>query len=195
MLCFVARALNIIPLTLIANLWRRDKISIRETIMLWFTGLRGAIAFALALHTIGVTPNSNQIVTTTLVIVIFTVWVIGGLSYPMLKLLKLDSQYQLSGSTQKSTALLLVNKGIHEVTEPVPVERIVHDDQISEQQHQEQVVLGHRKVDTWVKRLNRNVLVPFFRRKGTGSQTLRELLFSGGIADHMVRTLQLTLTT
>lgn len=177
MLCFVGRILNIIPLTLIANIWRKEKFSIRETIMLTFTGLRGAIAFALALHTIGITPNANEIVTATLVIVIFTVWVIGGLSYPMLKLLKLDKQTQEETGNSSKT-LLLINKGANN-------DRFVHEDQLSENLH-EPAVIG-RAGDSWVKRINKRFIVPFFRRKGANSHTLRDLLFTGAIADHMVR--------
>eukprot|EP00164_Ancoracysta_twista_P001144 GFYU01001500.1.p1 GENE.GFYU01001500.1~~GFYU01001500.1.p1 ORF type:complete len:409 (+),score=85.61 GFYU01001500.1:149-1375(+) len=46
---FVARAANIFPMSFLANLGRKKKITFRMQILMWFSGLRGAIAFALAL--------------------------------------------------------------------------------------------------------------------------------------------------
>ena len=39
--CFIARAVNIFPLSLIANLFRKKAISYKMQIMIWFAGLRG----------------------------------------------------------------------------------------------------------------------------------------------------------
>jgi hypothetical protein len=44
----VARALNIFPFSAIANIGRTHKISLRMQVVIWFGGLRGAIAFSLA---------------------------------------------------------------------------------------------------------------------------------------------------
>ena len=44
-LCFVSRALNVFPIAIVYDLCRRKKtIRIRHMVMLWFAGLRGAIA-------------------------------------------------------------------------------------------------------------------------------------------------------
>jgi NhaP-type Na+/H+ or K+/H+ antiporter len=40
--------LNIVPLSLIVNQFRTTKISFTMQFVLWFAGLRGIIAFALA---------------------------------------------------------------------------------------------------------------------------------------------------
>jgi NhaP-type Na+/H+ or K+/H+ antiporter len=48
---FVARALNIFPLTLLANALRRGRkhsISLPMAVVMWFSGMRGALSFALA---------------------------------------------------------------------------------------------------------------------------------------------------
>ncbi len=45
--CLIARFANIFPLSLIANLFRKRKIPFAMQIVMWFAGLRGAIAFAL----------------------------------------------------------------------------------------------------------------------------------------------------
>jgi sodium/hydrogen exchanger 8 len=48
--CLIGRAINIFPLTFIANLCRdkSNKIPAKMSVVLWFAGLRGAIAFALS---------------------------------------------------------------------------------------------------------------------------------------------------
>jgi solute carrier family 9 (sodium/hydrogen exchanger), member 8 len=59
--CLIARALNIFPLSLLANCCRRkgeNRISLKMQCVLWFAGLRGAIAFALSMNMPG--PNSDS---------------------------------------------------------------------------------------------------------------------------------------
>jgi solute carrier family 9 (sodium/hydrogen exchanger), member 8 len=45
--CLIARIFNIFPLSFIANLGRKQSIPWRMQVVMWFAGLRGAIAFAL----------------------------------------------------------------------------------------------------------------------------------------------------
>jgi len=52
---------------------------------MWFGGLRGAMAFALSLNV--PTPAQRAILTTTLIIVLFTVLVLGGATIPLLEFL------------------------------------------------------------------------------------------------------------
>jgi len=88
-LCFVGRAFNIFPLSLIANIRRKNKISFKMQVMLWFAGMRGAIAFALAMNL--KTPNSPVLITTTLFIVLFTTIILGGATAPLVRKLQLVS--------------------------------------------------------------------------------------------------------
>mmetsp|Transcript_58111 Transcript_58111/g.123246 ORF Transcript_58111/g.123246 Transcript_58111/m.123246 type:complete len:566 (-) Transcript_58111:5-1702(-) len=77
--CFIARALNIFPLSWVANCCRRhgdNKISCKLQCVLWFAGLRGAIAFALSMNMPG--PNSDSYAAATLFICMFTTVVCGG---------------------------------------------------------------------------------------------------------------------
>lgn len=77
--CFIARALNIFPISWLANCCRRkgeNKISCKMQCVLWFAGLRGAIAFALSMNMPG--PNSDSYAATTLFICMFTTVVCGG---------------------------------------------------------------------------------------------------------------------
>merc|ERR1712176_868628 len=86
--CFIGRFLNIFPLSCLANYCRgrndqddgiqttdmndgaNRRIPFEMQIVLWFAGLRGAIAFALAMNMPG--PNREVYATATLFICIFT---------------------------------------------------------------------------------------------------------------------------
>ncbi|CAH2247061.1 sodium hydrogen exchanger 9 [Pelobates cultripes] len=85
---FVARACNIYPLTFFLNLGRKKKIPRNFQHMMMFSGLRGAIAFALAIRDTDSQPK-QMMFTTTLLIVFFTVWVFGGGTTPMLTWLQI----------------------------------------------------------------------------------------------------------
>ncbi len=51
------------------------------------SGLRGAIAFALSLHLEFENETRHVLVTSTLMIVLFTVLVLGGSTMPMMKVI------------------------------------------------------------------------------------------------------------
>ncbi|XP_059849713.1 sodium/hydrogen exchanger 9-like [Hypanus sabinus] len=85
---FVARACNIYPLTLLLNLRRKRRIPWNFQHMMMFSGLRGAIAFALAIRDTDSKPK-QMMFTTTLMIVFFTVWVFGGGTTQMLTWLRI----------------------------------------------------------------------------------------------------------
>ncbi|XP_014733368.1 PREDICTED: sodium/hydrogen exchanger 9 isoform X2 [Sturnus vulgaris] len=80
---FVARASNIYPLSFLLNLGRKQKIPRNFQHMMMFSGLRGAIAFALAIRDTNSQPK-QMVFTTALLIVLFTVCVLGGCTTPML---------------------------------------------------------------------------------------------------------------
>ncbi|NXU55721.1 SL9A9 protein, partial [Turnix velox] len=84
----VARACNIYPLSFLLNLGRKQKIPRNFQHMMMFSGLRGAIAFALAIRDTESQPK-QMMFTTTLLIVFFTVWVFGGGTTPMLTWLQI----------------------------------------------------------------------------------------------------------
>uniref|UniRef100_A0A3Q2V796 Sodium/hydrogen exchanger n=1 Tax=Haplochromis burtoni TaxID=8153 RepID=A0A3Q2V796_HAPBU len=92
---FIGRALNIYPLSFLLNLGRRHKIKGNFQHMMMFAGLRGAMAFALAIRDTA-TYARQMMFTTTLLIVFFTVWVFGGGTTPMLSWLhiRLENQSQ-----------------------------------------------------------------------------------------------------
>lgn len=79
----VGRALNIYPLAFLLNLGRKSKITWNLQNMLFLSGLRGAIAFALAIRNT-LTDARQMILTTTLVIVMVTVVICGGSTLSLL---------------------------------------------------------------------------------------------------------------
>lgn len=82
--CLVARAMNIFPLSWLANRCRQGRyvITAKMQMVLWFAGLRGAIAFALSENMPG--PHKEVYATATLSICIFTTVFCGGMTERML---------------------------------------------------------------------------------------------------------------
>ena len=79
----VGRAMNIYPLSFLLNLGRKSKITSGLQHMLFLSGLRGAIAFALSINNTLVTSR-QVILSTTLLIVVVTVIVCGGSTMSLL---------------------------------------------------------------------------------------------------------------
>lgn len=73
MACLLARLLNIFPLCALANFRRKEKIQANYMIVMWFAGLRGAIALALALNVHSPNEKHTSVIqSTTLFTVMFT---------------------------------------------------------------------------------------------------------------------------
>mmetsp|Transcript_8118 Transcript_8118/g.19194 ORF Transcript_8118/g.19194 Transcript_8118/m.19194 type:complete len:344 (-) Transcript_8118:132-1163(-) len=98
-LILVGRALNIFPLSFLINRQHKDsavRLSHKEQFIMWFSGLRGAIAFSLVLnlqsHSLTALSQDTKsvLVTTTLVVVLLTVFLFGGGTAPLLELLLLE---------------------------------------------------------------------------------------------------------
>lgn len=108
-LILVGRAANIFPLTGLLNVFRSVKISIRMQCIMCYSGLRGAVAFALAenLREYFHPDVTGYIVTTTLVIVLFTIVILGGSTLPLLKFLKADKGTKLTLSKTEEQGITL----------------------------------------------------------------------------------------
>lgn len=91
--CLIGRALNVFPVTRQINRWRKPaaRVPQNHAWMLFVSGLRGAIAFALAsstIHDLG--EKSGRVIrTATLMIIIFTVLVVGGACHELVDRLDL----------------------------------------------------------------------------------------------------------
>ncbi|KAJ6249921.1 hypothetical protein M0813_16604 [Anaeramoeba flamelloides] len=104
--CLIARALHIFPLSALNNKLKSKKNQLpkKYQFVMWFAGLRGAIAFCLSLYVHH--EKGHIIMTTTLSVVFFTVFVFGGLTQPLLKKLDLvgkDEEPPKSKSTKNKT--------------------------------------------------------------------------------------------
>uniref|UniRef100_A0A096MI91 Sodium/hydrogen exchanger n=1 Tax=Poecilia formosa TaxID=48698 RepID=A0A096MI91_POEFO len=85
---FISRACNIYPLSFLINLGRTKKISRNFQHFMVFAGLRGAVSFSLAVRDTS-TEARRTILTTTLLLIGFTVWVLGAAADPLLSHLDL----------------------------------------------------------------------------------------------------------
>ncbi|XP_049913134.1 sodium/hydrogen exchanger 9-like [Epinephelus moara] len=85
---FISRACNIYPLSFLLNLGRTAKIPCAFQHFMVFAGFRGAVAFSLAVKDTS-TDVKRTILTTTLLLVGFTVWVLGTAADPTLRRLNI----------------------------------------------------------------------------------------------------------
>ncbi|TNN27738.1 Sodium/hydrogen exchanger 8 [Liparis tanakae] len=90
-LVLLGRAVNIFPLTFLLNFFRDHKITPKMTFVMWFSGLRGAIPYALSLH-LNLEPiEKRQLIgTTTIIIVLFTILLMGGGTMPLIRLMDIE---------------------------------------------------------------------------------------------------------
>lgn len=84
-LCFIGRILNIVPLLSLYNLCAAPerKVSYKHMIVMIHAGLRGAIAFALALKF--PSQHIHVVINTTMWVILFTIFVMGGSCVSMLQ--------------------------------------------------------------------------------------------------------------
>ncbi|RLN49069.1 hypothetical protein BBJ29_007821 [Phytophthora kernoviae] len=98
--CLVARFMNIFPLLSLCNCLRSppNRIPVKYMSVIWFAGLRGSMAFALAKNWsyVGLHGASHRrlIESTTLVVILITTIVVGGLTGPFLSSLRLTGKYK-----------------------------------------------------------------------------------------------------
>ncbi|CAD1468622.1 unnamed protein product, partial [Heterotrigona itama] len=99
-LCLIGRAANIFPLAFLVNRFREHQITRKMMFIMWFSGLRGAISYALSLHLDFSDETRHVIITTTLIIVLFTTLIFGGSTMPLLKFLRAEKK-QKNNSRRK----------------------------------------------------------------------------------------------
>ena len=94
LLCLVSRAIHVYPLswllnerTTVCNMRNIRRIKTNEMHMVAFSGLRGAIAYALSVNFPG--DNAKYVRSTTTIVVMLSVLILGGATEPMLRYLKI----------------------------------------------------------------------------------------------------------
>lgn len=93
-LCIIVRFISVFTLTYVANNWfhRVRMINFQEQIVMSCGGLRGAIAFSLSISiSKSDVKYARLFVSTTLFVIIFTVFVLGSITKPIVKLLKVST--------------------------------------------------------------------------------------------------------
>uniref|UniRef100_F1KZZ2 Sodium/hydrogen exchanger 6 n=1 Tax=Ascaris suum TaxID=6253 RepID=F1KZZ2_ASCSU len=100
----VARAVHIYPICAMLNIHRNPQIPRNYQHMLLFSGLRGAMAFALAYRNTA-TDNRQVMATTTSMVVILTVFLNGGLTSWMIDRLKIKHGSEARDESQMQIAM------------------------------------------------------------------------------------------
>ncbi|XP_018652696.1 putative sodium/hydrogen exchanger [Schistosoma mansoni] len=132
-LCLLSRTIVIFCITAIVNYVNIDetKITISQQIILIYGGLRGAVAFALAvlipedIFPMNGIYHKNIIVTTTLFIILFTVGFMGITIKPLMKLLKIPEQMMTMNMNKKQYRKISMN------TNDILFDQLSHNNQFS----------------------------------------------------------------
>lgn len=162
-LVLLGRAFNIFPLSFIANFFREHKITRKNQFIMWFSGLRGAIAFALCLHLEFSTEKKFVLVTNTLIVVLFTTICLGGATMPLMKLLDATDKTKKKKKSGKEVSLSKTK----EMGETVDTD---HLSELTEEEYEIHYIKPHQK---GFLKFDAKYLVPFFTRRFT-KQEVRE---------------------
>ncbi|XP_067002933.2 probable Na(+)/H(+) antiporter nhx-9 [Anabrus simplex] len=87
LLCLLCRFIGVLVLTAIANVYRVKKIDFQEQFIMGYGGLRGAVAFSLAVMLDSHLIPRQIFITTTLIVILFTVFIQGATIKPLVHLL------------------------------------------------------------------------------------------------------------
>ncbi|KAL5021976.1 hypothetical protein ScPMuIL_001131 [Solemya velum] len=155
-LILIGRAVNIFPLSFILNYFREHKITRKMQFIMWFSGLRGAVSFALSLHLEIASAKRSVVVTTTLILVLFTIMFLGGATMPLMKLLKAETKVK----KKKSGREVSLSK-TKEMGEAVDSE---HLSELTEEEYEINFVKPHLK---GFLKIDVKYLIPFFTRRFT----------------------------
>lgn len=98
--CILARAIGVFLPSLAVGICSgfKTNISLKQLTLIWFSGsIRGAIAFALSLQiNPSLSPNSGLLVSSTLIVVLFTTLLFGGLMPLFTKIIGLRKEQRPS---------------------------------------------------------------------------------------------------
>ncbi|RUS80101.1 hypothetical protein EGW08_012147 [Elysia chlorotica] len=163
-LILVGRAANIFPLSFLVNFFREHKITRKNQFIMWFSGLRGAVAFALSLH-MGLEDQEKQyvLVTTSLILVLFTIVFLGGSTMPLLKFLQ---------SSDKKYKKKKKHDGEVSMSKTKEMGDAIDSEHLSELTEEDESHIIRHHVKGFIK-LDARYLIPFFTKRFT-QQEMRE---------------------
>ncbi|XP_055043323.1 sodium/hydrogen exchanger 8 [Misgurnus anguillicaudatus] len=162
-LILVGRAVNIFPLSFLLNFFRDHKITPKMMFIMWFSGLRGAIPYALSLH-LGLEPiEKRQLIgTTTIVIVLFTILLLGGGTMPLIRIMDIEES-QSRRKNKKDVTLSKTEKMGNTIESE-------HLSELTEEEYEAQIF--HRQDLKGFLWLDAKYLNPFFTRRLTQEDLL-----------------------
>ncbi|XP_067623818.1 sodium/hydrogen exchanger 8 [Eurosta solidaginis] len=182
-LCLIGRACNIFPLAFLVNKFREHKITNKMQFIMWFSGLRGAISYALSLHLD--LPNDETrrvLITTTLIIVLFTTLFFGGSTMPLLKYLKPGKKRHVRTGRRTTSSTTSTRRGgaarSRKRTKSISLSKTrewgqaIDSEHLSELTEEEDVSFAQTRVGGF-GRIDRKFFIPFFTRR-FNSQELHE---------------------
>uniref|UniRef100_A0A4W5RB21 Sodium/hydrogen exchanger n=1 Tax=Hucho hucho TaxID=62062 RepID=A0A4W5RB21_9TELE len=161
-LVLVGRAVNIFPLSYLLNFFRDHKITPKMMFIMWFSGLRGAIPYALSLH-LGLEPiEKRQLIgTTTIIIVLFTILLLGSGTMPLIRIM--DNEESQSRRKSKKDINLSKTEKMGNALE------LEHLSELTEEEYEAQIYQRRDlKGFMW---LDAKYLNPFFTRRLTQEVT------------------------
>ncbi|CAH1180150.1 unnamed protein product [Phaedon cochleariae] len=159
-LSLIGRACNIFPLAVLVNRFREHQITKKMMFIMWFSGLRGAISYALSLHLNFSDETRHVIITTTLIIVLVTTLFFGGSTMPLLKFMQ---------ATKNPSRRLKKRKKDREVT----LSKTREWGQALDSEHLSETTEGEMEVSFISNRIkgfakyDLKYLIPFFTRRFT----------------------------
>ncbi|KAM7411748.1 hypothetical protein PAMA_021633 [Pampus argenteus] len=162
-LVLLGRAVNIFPLSFLLNFFRDHKITPKMMFIMWFSGLRGAIPYALSLH-LGLEPiEKRQLIgTTTIIIVLFTILLMGGGTMPLIRIMDIEE----SQSRRK-------NKKDINLSKTEKMGNTIESEHLSELTEEEyEAHIYHRQDLKGFMWLDAKYLNPFFTRRLTQEDLL-----------------------
>ncbi|CAF0937759.1 unnamed protein product [Adineta steineri] len=151
LLTLIGRAAHVFPLSFVMNCFRskQHRITFSMQLIMWFAGLRGAISYALSVH-VGQYYGENEeelkrtLVTTTLVTVLFTILVLGGLTMPVVKYLKRHS----SPSSQQRSLEAIDDMNLHSMmSKTIQFDELLNEDE--NYMHQRRHNLNDDNIDSY----------------------------------------------
>lgn len=159
-LLLLGRAINIYPLAWILNHFRDTKITKRMQFIMWFSGLRGAICYVLSLHLeLDTDEKRHVVITTSLIIVMFTLLICGGSTFPVVKCLQVNDKRTF----HKDLTLIKSEE----------MARAIESDHISELTEEEYERRYVRPEIKGFAYLDAKYLVPFFIRRITKQEMIQ----------------------
>ncbi|XP_071452344.1 probable Na(+)/H(+) antiporter nhx-9 [Hetaerina americana] len=91
LLCLICRFIGVFVLTAISNMFRMKRIQLQEQFIMAYGGLRGAVGFSLVIMLNDEETKARSVyVTTTLAVILFTVFIQGATIKPLVKVLNIE---------------------------------------------------------------------------------------------------------